>query len=64
MAEYKTNCLEKNPIKGGIPAIENKEIQKLKLNKGLVKNKPFNSDIYLKSICCPSFVCEIRVLFL
>ena len=37
-AEYKTYCLEKNPIKGGIPAIENKQILKLKQIKGLEKN--------------------------
>ena len=40
MAEYKTNCLEKNPNKGGIPAIENRQIVKLILNKGFYQNWP------------------------
>jgi hypothetical protein len=34
VAEYKTNNLEKNPINGGIPAIENKQILKHILIKG------------------------------
>ena len=40
-------------LTGGNPAIENKQIPKLKLNKGLEKNKPFNSEIYLISSRLP-----------
>ena len=50
MAEYKTNCFEKKPIKGGIPAIENKQILKLIAIRGFEKNKFFNSDIKLISL--------------
>ena len=53
--ENSTNCLLKNPIKGGIPAIENKHIVKQILNKGLAKNWPFNSDIYLISLSVPLY---------
>jgi len=42
-AEYNTNCLEKNPIKGGIPAIENKDKAKDILRRGLLKNNPLSS---------------------
>ena len=42
--ENNTNCFEKKPIKGGIPAKEKKQILKHTLNTGLEKNCPLKSD--------------------
>jgi hypothetical protein len=44
--EYSTCCLAKNPIRGGTPAKENKQIDKLKLKIGFLKNSPFKEFIY------------------
>ena len=45
MAEYSTIYLAKNPTRGGIPAIENRQIARLRPKIGLAWNCPLSCEM-------------------
>lgn len=57
MAEYSTIYLAKKPTRGGIPAIENRQMAKLKPKIGLAWNCPLSCEMKDRSvdvaISCP-----------